>query len=103
MDAEGAQQVQRRRVPAGTSDYQAAWILDDDGAVDDDEDGGGAGDQPFTPSQSMFPGQTSSGAPLRSPSSKSHVGLLALSRPARQLQISCPCCARSGMQASRSR
>ena len=62
MDAEGAQQVQRRRVPAGTSDYQAAWILDDDGAIDDEEDGGGAGDQPLTPSQLAVPEHTSFGA-----------------------------------------
>lgn len=34
-------QFLRRRVPAGTSDYQAAWILDEDNHdadVDDDED-----------------------------------------------------------------
>ncbi|KAK9859345.1 hypothetical protein WJX84_011275, partial [Apatococcus fuscideae] len=62
MDAEGAQTVQRRRVPAGTSDYQAAWILDDDGAVDDEEEADRAENQPSTPSQSAFLGQSSSGA-----------------------------------------
>ncbi len=50
MDADEEQTVHRRRVPAGTSEYQAAWILDDDGAVGGDEDE--ADDQPVTPSRS---------------------------------------------------
>ncbi|KAG1677733.1 hypothetical protein FOA52_001045 [Chlamydomonas sp. UWO 241] len=36
----GAGKARRRRLPEGTSDYQAAWILDDEnGESDDDEDG----------------------------------------------------------------
>ena len=31
-DAHHAVRQKRRRLPAGTSDYQAAWLLDDDDA-----------------------------------------------------------------------
>ncbi len=41
MDAEMfAQQQRRKRVPKGTSAYQAAWILDDEGDDDEDDEGG---------------------------------------------------------------
>lgn len=32
------QKLRKRRLPAGTSEYQAAWILDDDGAVSAEEE-----------------------------------------------------------------
>ena len=62
MDADEAQFVQKRRVPAGTSDYQAAWILDDDAG--DGEDAVEADRQPSTPGHSAFPGPTSLGGSL---------------------------------------
>ena len=44
--------VRRVRLPRGTSDYQAAWILDDDdedGVATDSEDGDEAGRAPAAP------------------------------------------------------
>lgn len=41
----GAKKMRKRNLPAGTSEYQAAWILDDD---DDDSDSGASEDSEGT-------------------------------------------------------